>query len=113
MSDGGFNIEWFLYFYVAYLFGLFAYLDFGQMLKTPPPPPNQALSNTLFRHDNATLRKIMWFCCKVWFFDYENYLNIIKIVPPLAPKSMLVDSTMFYVWEVQILNLLDDNITKN
>ncbi len=39
-------------------------------------------------------------------------MNIIEIVPPLAPKSMLVDSTMFYVWEVQILNLLGDNITK-
>lgn len=56
-------------------------------------------SNTLSRPDNAALWKIVWFYCRVWFFDYENFLNKKEIILPLIAESILVVSTMFYAWE--------------
>jgi hypothetical protein len=39
-------------------------------------------------------------------------LNRKENIPPSTLESMPMDSTMFYVWEVQISNLLGNNKTK-
>ncbi len=80
----------------------------GKMLNTP----HQALFDTFCRLDNVALWRTMWFCCMVWLFYYGSYLNRKDIIPPSSPKYMPVDNTMFYVWEVQISNLLGGNKMK-
>jgi hypothetical protein len=37
----------------------------------------------------------------------------LQTIPLSVPKSMLMDGTMFYIWEVQILNMFGDNRTKS
>jgi hypothetical protein len=66
----------------------------------------------LFGPDNAALWRTMWFCRKVWLFDYGSYLNRKKVILFSMFESMLVYGTMFYVWEVLNSNLLGTNKTK-
>jgi hypothetical protein len=73
-----------------------------EMLSTP----HGALPDALSKPNNATLRRIVWFCHKVWHFDSRTYLNKKEIIISSMPKPMLVVSTMLYAWEVQISNVL-------
>jgi hypothetical protein len=49
---------------------------------------------------------ILWFYCRVWFFDCGTYWNWKRKIPCFAPESMAVLCGMFYTWKAQISNLL-------
>jgi len=66
----------------------------------------RALSGALSRPDRSALRRTVWFCCRVWYFDSGSYWNRKESMCFYMLKSMPVVSAMFYNWEVQILNLL-------
>ncbi len=60
-----------------------------------PPPPHRTLFNALSRPNNVALRRTVWFCHKVWLFDYWSFSNRKKFGFPLAPEFMRVVSIMF------------------
>jgi hypothetical protein len=63
-----------------------------KMLFTPPP------SSIVCRE----LQRIVWFCHKVWHFDFRTSLNRKEIIISSMPKPRPMVGTMFYAWEVQI-----------
>jgi len=72
----------------------------GKTLNTPPP--NRPLSGDLSGPDSAALRTTVWFCRRVWLFDYGSYSNRKERSVFSVPESMPVGCTMFYIrWEVQ------------
>jgi len=69
------------------------------------PPPHLALSGALSGPDSAALRRTVWFCCRVWLFDYERYSNKKKYIYILfSPQSVPVVGNMFHTWEVRVSN---------